>query len=183
MISVSLARFWLSTLRIRLCDSQIPRQNAIIALWHEHQPILSRVFRNENFAVLISKSRDGDLAAGLCQGWGYHVYRGSSSKGGTSGMKQLLRHLQDPQSSHLAGMALDGPRGPYHSIQPGTVWLSQTTGIPIYPVTLTAKPSIALKNWDRTVIPMPFARVEVTIGKPMIPRGEEELRETMCFGR
>jgi lysophospholipid acyltransferase (LPLAT)-like uncharacterized protein len=179
VLPAALGRLWLNSLRIRLLKSTIPESNAIIALWHEHLPICIRVFRQRGFNVLISRSWDGELAACICRAWGYHVFRGSSSAGGTAGMKQMARRLIQAESKGLAGMALDGPRGPYHRIQPGTAWLSQITEIPVFPVTVDATAAVRLNNWDRTLIPLPFSTVRVGIGKPIFPRQSEDLRIEM----
>ncbi len=94
-------------------------------------------------------------------------------------MKNLVRHLLNPANRGLSGMALDGPRGPYHQVQPGTHWLSQTTEIPVYTVTVKISLCIRLNNWDRTIIPLPFSKVYVKIGKPVFPRDDVELEKAM----
>ena len=97
-------------------------------------------------------------------------------------MKNLARHLQESGTPGLAGMALDGPRGPYHQIQPGTQWLSQTAGIPVYTAAVQVRPALKLNNWDRTLIPFPFTRTYIKIGRPLVPRSSEDLRQAMETG-
>ena len=157
--------FWLKSLRVVYKDA-IPKKKAIFALWHEHLPICIPVFKERNIAVLISKSRDGELAAGLCAKWGYQIFRGSSSLGGATGIKSVARCLLDQNSPGLAGMALDGPRGPYHYIHPGTAWLSHIANIPIYMVSIYAPHAFRLPTWDKMVIPLPFSTIEVRIKHP-----------------
>jgi lysophospholipid acyltransferase (LPLAT)-like uncharacterized protein len=138
-----------------------------------------RAFKNRGYGVLISKSRDGEKAALICSQWGYRVFRGSDSSGGGWGMRRLARYLKEKSPYRLGGMALDGPRGPYHNVKPGTHWLSRVTGIPVYPTLVRSRFAFRLGTWDKTVIPLPFSRVEVVIGAPGHPRSFRELGEMM----
>jgi lysophospholipid acyltransferase (LPLAT)-like uncharacterized protein len=64
----------------------------------------------------------------------------------------------------------DGPRGPCYRLGRGIVFLAQITGEPVVPIHLDYSRYICLKSWDRFRIPLPFSRVEVTLGKPFYPR-------------
>jgi lysophospholipid acyltransferase (LPLAT)-like uncharacterized protein len=74
----------------------------------------------------------------------------------------------------------DGPRGPRYEVQEGVITTSQLTGLPILPVTYHLNWKIRLKSWDGFQIPLPFARCDVIIGKPLaVPREiSDEQRET-----
>ena len=68
-------------------------------------------------------------------------------------------------------MAPDGPRGPSHQIQDGILSLAQVSGRPIIPISNFTRWKICLKNWDRTQIPLPFARCELYDNDPVwVPR-------------
>ncbi len=196
---LKLILLWLKTLRIEwVGESSLP-EKAILILWHDHLPICIRVFSKQNIHVLISLSKDGEAAAELCQSLGYIVHRGSSSKGAVAGVRSLLRGLENssvqntsnqiatspihPQNHSdpktLIGMALDGPRGPRHSIKGGTLWLSQKTHWPLVPISLSANPSSRLSTWDQTLIPWPFAKITVKIGAPFFPKSNQEIFAAM----
>jgi hypothetical protein len=65
----------------------------------------------------------------------------------------------------------DGPRGPRHALGPGAILLAQLTGTPILPVHASASPTLTLNTWDRFIIPLPFARISVTVDSPIfVPR-------------
>jgi lysophospholipid acyltransferase (LPLAT)-like uncharacterized protein len=72
-------------------------------------------------------------------------------------------------------LVVDGPRGPARKSKPGALWLSQTCGVPIVAAAARAEPSIRLRNWDRTRLPAPFARVTVALAAPGFPQSPEEL--------
>jgi hypothetical protein len=43
---------------------------------------------------------------------------------------------------------------------------------PIVPIVLAAAPCRRLRNWDRTVVPRPFARVAIRFGAPIDAAGD-----------
>ena len=150
---------------------------AILLLWHEHLPACIRIFAGRRIDVLISRSRDGEWAARACAGFGYRVHRGSSSGGSTGGLRQLARGMES--GSGLAGMALDGPRGPRRIPKPGSLWLSRHSGAPVIPVWVEAPWSFRLKSWDGSVVPLPFSKVHVKIGAAFFPESVEAIAKAM----
>jgi lysophospholipid acyltransferase (LPLAT)-like uncharacterized protein len=178
---LGLARLWLWSLRLRWPGGSALPENAVIVLWHEHLPVCMRAFAGRDIHVLISKSRDGEWAARACRAWGYRVHRGSSSTGADGkafgGLRALARSARNGNAR--IGMALDGPRGPRRVPKPGSVWLARRLQAPIVPVAVAAKRAFRLGSWDRALIPLPFSRVEVRLGKAVHPRSLEEIEEAM----
>lgn len=170
---LSLARLWMSTWRLRWHSSPPASGPGILVLWHEHLPACIPAFARRGIGVLVSRSADGALAAEACRRLGYRVYRGSDSAGSLSGMKALARGLRD--GGGLAGMALDGPRGPRRVPKPGTLWLSELAGAPLLPIAVKASRALRLKTWDHCLLPLPFATVEVRVGAPCRPADAEAL--------
>ena len=177
---LALGCLWLRTLRVRWTggDPDALPARAVIVLWHEHLPVCIRAFSRRGIDVLISRSDDGEWAAEACRRFGYRVHRGSSSRGASGGMRALARGLET--GCGLAGMALDGPRGPRRSAKPGALWLASLAGAPILPVWVHAPCSFRLGTWDRSLIPLPFSRVEVSLGEPLTPRNAGELAAAMA---
>lgn len=174
---LSLGILWLKTLRIHWINPHKLPQQGVLVLWHEHLPACIRVFSHLGISVLISKSADGAWAAEACRRFGYKVFRGSSSLGGQAGMKALARSLAE--GTGLAGMALDGPKGPRRSIQPGSIWLSQTRGIPIIPVFIRTNTAFKLSTWDQSLVPMPFSKIQVYLGDAFYPKNTAEIDQAM----
>lgn len=129
-----------------------------------------KAFAHHGISVLLSTSRDGEIAAETAMALGYQVLRGSSSRQGASGLRNLLRSIQDvPASSPcLIGMALDGPRGPRRVAKPGTLWLADTLQLPVYPLGTAMRRGFCLrKSWDRARLPLPyFGKACVVLGRP-----------------
>ena len=168
---------WLRSLRVHWTSPCELPERAMIVLWHEHLPVCIRVFSDRGIRVLISKSADGDWAAEACERFGYRVHRGSTSRGGSAGLRALARGLETGTGS--AGMALDGPRGPRREIKPGALWLSQSIEIPVVPVFIRAQRAFRLRSWDRCLVPFPFSKVEVRVGRPLLPLGTEDILRAM----
>ena len=173
---------WLRSLRVHGPSLDDLPHRAIIVLWHEHLPACIRAFSHRRIDVLISLSADGAWAAEACGRFGYRVHRGSTSRGGSTGMRALIRSLETrglENGTGSAGMALDGPRGPRREIQPGVLWLSRLSGIPVVPVSIRAPRAFRLKTWDRCLIPLPFSKVEVRIGAAFHPLEIDDIRRAM----
>lgn len=174
---LSLARLWMRTWRLRWPAGDAVPDRGILVLWHEHLPACIPAFARRRIGVLISRSADGGLAAQACRTLGYRVYRGSDSRGSLSGLKALARGLRGADG--LAGMALDGPRGPRRLPKPGSLWLAGVAGVPVFPIAVKASWALRLKTWDRCLLPLPFSRVEVRVGAACHPADLDAMQSAM----
>ena len=83
-------------------------------------------------------------------------------------MRGLLAAVAD---GRLVGLTPDGPRGPAEIVKPGLAWLASRTGVPVVPVTSAADRAHAFGSWDRFRLPLPFARVVIACGDPIVVPG------------
>lgn len=149
-----------------------PRRAAVYVLWHGRLLPCSWHHRHHGLATLISLHRDGDYIARVVEGWGYHVLRGSSSRGGTSALRQMVRLLRD--GVPLA-VTPDGPRGPRQEMKLGPLLAAQLAGVPLICVTAGAARAWWFRSWDRFLVPQPLTRVRLTYGEPTyVPRELDE---------
>jgi lysophospholipid acyltransferase (LPLAT)-like uncharacterized protein len=136
----------------------------IWVFWHNRLlvvPILyGRFFRHRKSAVLISRSRDGGILAGVIERFGGRPIRGSSSRGGASALRELERKVGQGYDAYITP---DGPKGPCYSVGAGAIWLAQHTGAALLPVSVEVSKCWRLGRWDGFLIPKPFARVKVTM--------------------
>jgi hypothetical protein len=182
-------RFYVSLLRIRVVGEEIALGclmdygRVIVAVWHQRiLPGLAYVtkFRNFKPIIMISQSRDGDLAARLAERLGLVPVRGSSSRGGATALAAILGALKkNPAVIHI----VDGPQGPKGVVKPGLISMAQISGAVILPLIVSARKAWILGSWDRFLVPKPFTEVTIEWGQPLaVPRdlnlsGNEELRE------
>jgi lysophospholipid acyltransferase (LPLAT)-like uncharacterized protein len=150
-----------------------PTGKVVFAFWHGRQFALVYDWRDRDVAVLSSLSRDGTLQGMILGGLGYHIVRGSSSRGAVRGLVGMIRSVREPRD---AAFAVDGPRGPFHEVKPGILYLAAKTGLPIVPITsATRHARVFEKAWDRYILPFPFTRTVVGYGPALIvPEGLDE---------
>lgn len=154
----------------------------VMAFWHGRILTAAYYFRRRGIVVITSENFDGEWIAGIIERFGYGSARGSTSRGARKALLQLTR---DMEAGKAAGFTLDGPRGPARVAQMGAVWLAKTTGNPVLPFHLEAKPCWTLSSWDRAQIPKPFATVALAVGEPMAvasdldAAGLEEARQSL----
>lgn len=125
---------------------------------------------NLQIAIMISQSRDGDFVSDIVSKIGWRPVRGSSSRGGR---KALMKLVESMRRSPLGGHIVDGPNGPPEIIKPGLISLAQQSGAAVLPVYVSYEKPFIFNSWDRFMIPKPFSRVLVRMGK--ISRIPEEL--------
>ncbi len=158
LILILLARTW----RIRYVNQKgafVEGKAAVYLFWHSYMLLLYPLYRFKRVAILVSQSRDGDMAAAaLSMRRGYTVVRGSSSKGGFEALLRLTRYLR---SGFRVAMAGDGPKGPPGRLKKGGLVLAKRAGVPVVPVEVKVSSCIRLPTWDKTIIPLPFARIEI----------------------
>jgi lysophospholipid acyltransferase (LPLAT)-like uncharacterized protein len=136
----------------------------IYCFWHSRLLALTYIFRNTGKTAVVSQSKDGQLAAGAARRWRHGIIFGSSSRGGSSAMRESIRLLELQQCLVITP---DGPRGPRERVKPGVAQIAIAAGAPVIPVAISVNRCWRLKSWDRFIVPKPFARIRVTIGNPL----------------
>ena len=159
------------TTRLRTVGADIPEgihaggERYIYAFWHQRQVFFTWSHRDCEAAVLVSKSKDGEMIAQTMRLSRIDAVRGSSSRGGASAAREMVEILR---SGKDAGITPDGPKGPARQVKEGAVRVAQLSGAPIVPIgnALSNKLEFA-KAWDRFQIPLPFGRAVVIYGTPV----------------
>lgn len=137
----------------------------IMAFWHNRIFLATYFFRHRRIVVMTSQSFDGEYIARFIQRFGYGAARGSSTRGGTGAIVEMVRLMR---AGCPTGFTIDGPRGPKYVAKMGAVMLAKKTGHPILPFTVTATRFwSAKKSWDQFQVPRPFTRARVDIGQPI----------------
>ena len=165
-VLVALGMTWrIRCLHMRELEERFERgERCIFAFWHARLLPLVFTHRRRSIAVLISRHRDGELIARIIGRLGFLTGRGSSTRGGEEGIRDMLRHAGERR---LLAITPDGPRGPAEVVKPGLAYLASRSGLPVVPVASAASRAWQLDSWDRFRIPRPFARVVVAYGTPI----------------
>jgi lysophospholipid acyltransferase (LPLAT)-like uncharacterized protein len=148
---------------------QASGRQPVMAFWHGRIVHATWFFRRRGIVVMISENFDGEWIGRLIEKFGYRTSRGSTSRGGARALVRMRRLAADGAPT---GFAVDGPRGPARSVQPGAVWLASLTGNPLLPFHSEADRFWTARSWDGTQVPKPFARAAMVVGAPIeVPRG------------
>ncbi|HEY8506294.1 MAG TPA: lysophospholipid acyltransferase family protein [Gemmataceae bacterium] len=175
-------RLWMGTVRYRYrilgpdVDPHSPglAGRYIYAFWHEAMLLPAYRYARPDIHILISRHADGQLIAEIARRLGLRVVRGSTTRGGASAVREMVRLSE---KDHLA-ITPDGPRGPRRQVQPGVVYLAGRTGLPVVPLGVAYRRAWRAKSWDRFALPRPFTTAYAVAGSPVaVPAevGPEEL--------
>jgi lysophospholipid acyltransferase (LPLAT)-like uncharacterized protein len=134
----------------------------ILAHWHGDELSLIHLARRYRIATIVSTSKDGERMNGVLKLLGGTTSRGSSTRGGVSALRRLIRLVR---SGYNCSFAVDGPKGPLHSVKPGVFELSrmisngntQIFAAGVYCDRAWRFP----KSWNQAYLPKPFARLHI----------------------
>jgi hypothetical protein len=135
---------------------------AIYVFWHRCVFTATWHFRAREIAVMTSRSFDGEYIARIIEKFGYSAVRGSSSRGA---VRALLGMHKVIDAGRTVAFTIDGPRGPKYVAKPGPVLLARNTGVPVMCFHIALASPWILPSWDDFMIPKPFSRALVRIGK------------------
>jgi len=133
----------------------------LLCTWHQQFFAAIRHFqtyRGYHPALMISKSADGEVIAGVASRTGWEPVRGSSSKDGRAALQAMIEKLK---TKRLAGHIVDGPRGPAGIVKPGVIRLAHSAEAVIVPFYIEADKAWYFSSWDRFMLPKPFSGVRL----------------------
>jgi len=142
----------------------------IVAFWHECLALMPMLWvlsqelpqaRPGRAHVLVTRHRDGQLLRAFLSRFRLNIVTGSSTRGGATGVRNLLALLG--RGDHVA-ITPDGPQGPKRIAAPGVVHLAALSGAPVLPCAGQTSRRWVLRSWDRMVVPKPFARGVIVCG-------------------
>jgi lysophospholipid acyltransferase (LPLAT)-like uncharacterized protein len=139
-------------------------QSVLLSAWHFAFPAAVCYFRHQGGLVMVSRSRDGEFAAKTLHQLGYLTVRGSSHRGGSKALREMLGLIR---KGHSGGFVADGSQGPPEIAQKGILLLARYAQAPVMPLSVAARPCVRLPSWDRTLLPLPFARIALAFGPPI----------------
>jgi lysophospholipid acyltransferase (LPLAT)-like uncharacterized protein len=152
-----------------------PPHAAVYAFWHRSLLLAAWRFRKQGIAILISSSFDGELIARTVERMGFTAIRGSSSRGGSLGLRNMERAFH---AGRVCAITADGPRGPAMVAKPGVTQLARLTETTVGTFYVLPERSWQLRSWDRFLIPKPFSRVLVT-WPPHVVAEENEVQKAL----
>lgn len=151
-------------------DGKLARgERTLVTCWHGKYVPLLTLLQGRGVCVFTSQSFRGAIIAGICHHFGYSCVQLPDH-----GRAHSLALMRQALTAHQAGgIAVDGPRGPYHVVKRGAIQLASELGFALLPVSMASRRKRLLRHrWDRMEIPCPFTRVSLVIGEAMtVPAG------------
>lgn len=156
----------LTTVRGELRDGlRAQGRRFIYAFWHQRQVYLTWTHRGDPAAVLVSRSKDGEMIAETMRLSRMSSVRGSSTRGGVIAAREMMEVFE---SGRDLAITPDGPRGPAREVKDGVIFLAQKLGAPILPLAPgLSRKHVFEKAWDRFHVPLPFGRASLVYGEPI----------------
>ncbi len=179
----ALSRVLFATCRVRvhgaenLARCEVQGKPFVGVFWHYSVFTAVELIRGRGrgWAAMVSASDDAEFVARILARQGVVAVRGSRNRGGLSALKGLIGLMR---AGYNAAIVADGSRGPARVMQAGAILLAGKSAAPVLPMAVAADRYWAFRSWDRTMLPKPFARLDLWYGEPMtVPEkpGAEEI--------
>lgn len=150
----------------------------VASFWHSCIIPATYIFRDMGIRVMSSYSYDGEYMGRIIKRFGFVAVKGSSSRNPIRALLGLRRALDE---GWTVAFTLDGPRGPRHRVKPGPVGLAKSSGLPLTSFHAAVEKAWILNSWDRMMIPLPFSRVLVRVGRLVpVPQDASEAELERC---
>jgi hypothetical protein len=144
------------------------QERILVVFWHGKYIPFFTILRDRGACIFSSRSLRGEVIAGICRRFGHHCL----TIPGHAGERALHLMREALAGRKMAALVPDGPMGPYHQVKHGVIRLAADLGMVLLPASAADRPKFVLtRRWDRMELPLPFSRVRLTIGRPIvIPR-------------
>ncbi len=139
-------------------------ESPVLCFWHDRIIASTYYFRDRGIVVMSSISFDAEYTARCIQRFGFGVIKGSSTRGGTRAMVEMIRLMK---KGVPMAFTIDGPKGPRYEAKPGPPLLAKRTGNPIVPFCIETSKFWTINSWDRFQVPKPFSRAKLIFGEPI----------------
>ena len=132
-----------------------------LCCWHSRFILIASYFKKIKLPIwsVSSTHKDSEMMAGILEGWGLRLVRGSSTRGWSHVLKQLIKLFK--KDSSIIAITNDGPKGPPMVAKKGSVALALKNNAQIIAITGEASRYWKLPSWDGTIIPRPFSTIYI----------------------
>ncbi|HRZ87232.1 MAG TPA: DUF374 domain-containing protein, partial [bacterium] len=80
-----------------IMEAKARKKNVIFAFWHNRLVMMPYFYnycvRGDNLAIMISRSKDGEIISDVCAKFGLRSVRGSTTRGGKAALRELIKVL------------------------------------------------------------------------------------------
>lgn len=133
----------------------------------------------DSVVTIIPDDHRGDILEIFAKRLGIYPTRLNLEGDTTMGMsRKLVRVIREITSGKNFLIHPDGPEGPAYKVKPGLTAIAQKTGALIVPMGGYCRNAYHWHRWDRYTWPMPFSRIQLHVGEPiLIPKDTSGLED------
>ena len=143
---------------------------ALLALWHNRLAFGMHIFKKyDNVFALASLHTDGKIITDVIRAMNYGVIEGSTNRNPTRAVRSIINSLT---LGNKIVITPDGPRGPAYKINSTITKIAYKYNKPLIPISCMATKYFTLNSWDKMILPKPFGKIVVTIGKAITLSGD-----------
>ena len=164
---------------LRLLQAQ--RKNYIIAVWHTFVDAAIFCLHSRGVCIYSDHPRTKqyenswthyfrEIGLKTIRGMGYEVLDASLGKQSQG----IINFIKLINYGTPALVAPDGPHGPIYEAKPGVIYMARKSGSVVVPVGMGFSRRVIGPNWDDFALPLPFSRVGLVVGEPIVPAEETD---------
>ena len=124
-----------------------------------------RYLPNEAFAAIRVGDERGDVLGAYAERLGSRTYRVNMEGNPFAAGRAVLQVIREMKAGKQSLIAPDGPDGPAFVPKRGVTFLARKAEAAVLPVGVWTRQAYALNRWDNYLVPFPFARIHVVLGK------------------
>lgn len=170
-IFIIFSRILIKTLRYkvigleRFLDIKNQGGRVVFAIWHGQLALFFPIAYYTKVCGIVSKSKDGEIAARVIKKFGFDSIRGSSSRSGAIAIIEAEKYLE---KNYDIVITVDGPKGPKFDVKSGAVYISKRFNCTIIPAVANVDRYKSFGSWDNFLFPLPFAKIHIYLGEPIV---------------
>ena len=153
---------------VSVLQQDLKDTGAIFVVWHSRavlMPFFYRHLSHRKMSALVSPHQDGQLIAYMLKHFKIVPINGSSNENAHGSAVELMHSIQNGYDICISP---DGPRGPRMRMKKSPIYYASKTGRPIVCACFsTNSAKIINTSWDKTMIPLPFAKGIFSLTKPL----------------
>ncbi len=157
------------------------KQNYIVAVWHTFVDAAVFCLHSRGLCIYSDHPRTHEyenswthffreVGIKTIRSLGFELLDASMGKQSTG----IVNFIKIIREGTPALVAPDGPSGPIYESKPGVLYMAQKADAVILPIGFGFSRMVVGPNWDDFALPLPFSRVAVVIGEPIVPAGTSE---------
>jgi 3-deoxy-D-manno-octulosonic-acid transferase len=172
---------------IRVSGPPINQGQVIFAVWHETNLAAATAawkLRNDKHPLVFStRGFRGIVMNSMLRAFRSPIVtlpdEGAGTRREAAALTRTMARLARAGSSLV--ISCDGPFGPYRVAKPGVVIVARECGLPIQPWAIATRPPWRLKGrWDRMIVPLPFGRMRIYEGEPIVLGERDRLKPRLA---